>query len=1094
MTPKVVLYYYRGNEAEYKILRSLNSAQEFLLEKNRWPILIDLSFKPMIAVKACAALRNCPAIPFVSQSLTLAISSEDLSFVEDRFIEIESTKAFPLLSLMGQPILARQEVLPLKLSGKSETIKPEKTYNVDEKLKTPLSQFIFSVRLSNVFGRENILTIGDTLKYSEADILRFRNCGRNSLNELKLFLKTQGYSLKGSAARPNIGEASNSSRLIEKLKTPLNQFVFSVRLTNILDNENILTIEDILKYSEADILRLPNCGRNSLYELKLFLQFQGYSLKGSKARSHITEPLNSNGAILPGNVSLNEGNLQDKGTGFLNRPLTEYNFSQKTLNDLHALNILEVGDFHNHTQDFILKLAHNSLDVRCISTIYSQLRKQKDMGLTIQSSVTENSEKASSSQQYVTQPDQKKDSVDALDDETVLKLLNEINEPETATELLAQNAISSNFNGEDSSVGEFTEGGGPTRQTVGESQAKNIIEISPTNIFENFLSALEKIDERHATILKKRIGLGESRKTLEQLSTTFGVTRQRVQQLEKKAITAINHPQRGWNPDNVWGLSLKNILDTPYYPITPQKLVVLDERFDFQEFGEEALYHLIKNLLSNNVEFHSIFYNGNTYYAQENQDTFNATLEGIKSILPSLEGQAMTSVETAVKGIIPKKLSVFMTLLLSDALEHSLIEEIGEVTILKSYAMRMTAKTVARRLLEDVKEPITNETARKIISQNYPDVEFRSVMNAVANLSDVFPMAHGVWGTIKMLGFTDNEMVQLKTLFSDFLTQLNKDQFHSNELHTFLATHNVYFNVKLDSYKISALLQHFKIGHYLGRNMFSKAEGDANRILLKDIVINYLTDEQKPVKKNMIIEAVNNIRSFDGDLNLGQMPEIVNLGKGYYALTHWTVEVTDDGCFYQTQEGNQKLFMEFSSQRSDLRKQWADEEISNLIDLHKQGLSGGDIAQQMGLTRYAVYSGLKEYVHGDITRTPELDLFVPSRTSSGKVAKLNWTASRTELLKKMSEDGVSASEIARRLGGGATRNSVLGKLHRLKLDELDSGQAALKIGSNGMDDWSKSEIRQLTTLVELGYEIEVLSKILKKPQDVIENKIQEIAL
>ena len=51
MTPKVVLYYYRGNEAEYKILRSLNSAQEFLLEKNRWPILIDLSFKPMIAVK-----------------------------------------------------------------------------------------------------------------------------------------------------------------------------------------------------------------------------------------------------------------------------------------------------------------------------------------------------------------------------------------------------------------------------------------------------------------------------------------------------------------------------------------------------------------------------------------------------------------------------------------------------------------------------------------------------------------------------------------------------------------------------------------------------------------------------------------------------------------------------------------------------------------------------------------------------------------------------------------------------------------------------------------------------------------------------------
>lgn len=44
-----------------------------------------------------------------------------------------------------------------------------------------------------------------------------------------------------------------------------------------------------------------------------------------------------------------------------------------------------------------------------------------------------------------------------------------------------------------------------------------------------------------------------------------------------------------------------------------------------------------------------------------------------------------------------------------------------------------------------------------------------------------------------------------------------------------------------------------------------------------------------------------------------------------------------------------------------------------------------------------------------------------------------WTAERVEKLKKLQLDGMSCSLIASRLGGGATRNSVIGKLHRLGL-------------------------------------------------------------
>ena len=44
-----------------------------------------------------------------------------------------------------------------------------------------------------------------------------------------------------------------------------------------------------------------------------------------------------------------------------------------------------------------------------------------------------------------------------------------------------------------------------------------------------------------------------------------------------------------------------------------------------------------------------------------------------------------------------------------------------------------------------------------------------------------------------------------------------------------------------------------------------------------------------------------------------------------------------------------------------------------------------------------------------------------------------WDSNRTELLRKLWQDGISASRIAGQLGAGITRNAVIGKVHRLGL-------------------------------------------------------------
>ncbi len=56
---------------------------------------------------------------------------------------------------------------------------------------------------------------------------------------------------------------------------------------------------------------------------------------------------------------------------------------------------------------------------------------------------------------------------------------------------------------------------------------------------------------------------------------------------------------------------------------------------------------------------------------------------------------------------------------------------------------------------------------------------------------------------------------------------------------------------------------------------------------------------------------------------------------------------------------------------------------------------------------------------------------------------MSWTAERVELLKKLWNDGLSASQIAGELGG-VTRNAVIGKVHRLGL----SGRAKAPATAN----------------------------------------------
>jgi len=153
----------------------------------------------------------------------------------------------------------------------------------DSYLRMTIEDLDLSVRSFNCLKRAGIETVGDLVEKTHDDMMKVRNLGRKSLEEVEHKLAMMGLSFKENPVEeiPLMGDVIEGGLgVIEPDYTDwtIEELDLSVRSYNCLKRAGINTVGELIQKTEEELSKVRNLGYPSIKEIKTKLATLGLSL------------------------------------------------------------------------------------------------------------------------------------------------------------------------------------------------------------------------------------------------------------------------------------------------------------------------------------------------------------------------------------------------------------------------------------------------------------------------------------------------------------------------------------------------------------------------------------------------------------------------------------------------------------------------------------------------------------------------------------------------------------------------------------------------------------------------------------------------
>ncbi len=457
----------------------------------------------------------------------------------------------------------------------------------------------------------------------------------------------------------------------------------------------------------------------------------------------------------------------------------------------------------------------------------------------------------------------------------------------------------------------------------------------PSQIIIDFKRSIEILKDREKQVIIWRSGLGCNPLTLEEIGQLLGITRERSRQIEAKGLQKlVMEKHSGWQRKH-YSRVLLDIFNRATFAITSTYL--------FEELNcslkdpetSSVLRFIMDHLLDFKIYRFQLGEIG--FYTRIKEKDVDELINIGTKIIQNSEGKSVSSIIDEFSLFVPFDAKELTKDVIFHVLRNSIIKDIKGENVLILYSERRNEYNTAYEIIYDAKTPLKTEEIQTIIKEKYPDSNIRTVFNGFMAVKGIFPFRHGIWGGVKHLPFSSDEIELLKTYLNQFSEKLESKQFHARDFLKFIETKSVSLASKTDEFQISGFIRNFSNLNYLGRNMFSDKNANLRRIFIHDIVVEVLLRQGEPMHSDKLKKEINKIRSVSDSYQIQPKSPIKLLGGNVFSLEFWELNEND-------YEGANK------------RKRVSEEEEQTIKDLWLSGEPASYIGKKLGRNPGVIYS------------------------------------------------------------------------------------------------------------------------------------------
>lgn len=410
--------------------------------------------------------------------------------------------------------------------------------------------------------------------------------------------------------------------------------------------------------------------------------------------------------------------------------------------------------------------------------------------------------------------------------------------------------------------------------------------LPPKSFRDALHAALSMLDERESFVLRKRMGMLGSRMTLEEIAKNYSITRERVRQIEVKAINRVLVEMPVWAGH--FRSSLRSMLDGRETPLPLLGLDVLDSWFAGAEFLHSPFAYSLEHFIAP-PEFYLIHIGGQAYVSKIQQEDWEKAERSAVALLSTVSKNDSPQLESELRLLVESQLEkngAELRPLLWEIVSrqaHFMPGSSGE-RIMVSYGMG--TESIVESVLSESNIPLHYSVIAKRCAMKGHSVDVRRVHGAAANVG--YLLGRGVYGLGKHIDLSKDERERILVEVEEMLSDTPGRQWHASEICDELEAHGLDFEGRLSKYDLNVILGSSTTLAYLGRMVWAArtmgAMGTADRLNILQAIVTLVQKHGSPMRASDIQEIISRDRGLGSTFQIHQADPLIRVGENEWGI------------------------------------------------------------------------------------------------------------------------------------------------------------------------------------------------------------------